>query len=176
MTTTNRIRFFIESIWINHPLLQAPHTSPEWVSVLQQDDHQIMDHQASITWRPPPSGLPSLHPDKWPSHIQPGMSEIRDRAKAAPVKSQKFRDTMFAGFRLKVPFSFARSSGKEISWTRRYDTLPVRKIWLFWAGRGTAKYRARNGNVPFEFVHGKNSVPLPSKAKKNLKRNFQFSG
>ena len=82
----------------------------------------------------------------------------------------------FAGFRLKVPFSFARSSGKAISWTRRYDTLTACKIWLFWAGTRTGKYRVRNGNVPFEYVREKNSVRLPSKAKNFLKRKFQFSG
>ena len=82
----------------------------------------------------------------------------------------------FAGFRLKVPFSFARSSGKPISWTRRYDTLTAREIWVFWAGTQTGKYRARNGNVPFEYVREKNSVPLPSKAKNFLQRKFQFSG
>ncbi len=46
----------------------------------------------------------------------------------------------FAGFHLKNPFMSVHSSGPAIFWTRRYDTLPVRKIWLFWAEQGTAKW------------------------------------
>jgi hypothetical protein len=47
---------------------------------------------------------------------QSGMSEIRDRAKTAPVKSQKFLDTGFPvsgkKFRL-VPLKLPVSSGQE---------------------------------------------------------------
>jgi hypothetical protein len=48
------------------------------------------------------------------------MSEIRDRAKTAPVESRKFRDTGFQvsgkKFRL-VSFKLPVSSGQERSWT-----------------------------------------------------------
>ncbi len=108
----------------------------------------------------------------------PNIRHERDwrQSQSRSGEISKISRHQFASIRLKVPFKSVHFSGKTLFWTRRYDTLTVRKIWLFWAERGTGKYRAKNGNVPFEFVHGKNSVPLPSKAKKNLKRNFQFSG
>ena len=94
------------------------------------------------------------------------MSEIRDRAKAAPVKSRKFRDSIFPAsgkkFRsvsLKPPVS----SAKERRWTEleRYIFLPFKDPI---EERNQPKQcRARNGNVPFKYVHEKNSVPLPLK-------------
>ena len=107
----------------------------------------------------------------WGRHERDSRQSPTRSGEVSKVSRQRF-----AGFRLKVPFSFARSSGKAISWTRRYDTLTAREIWLFWSGTRTGKYRARNGNVPFEYVRVKNSVRLPSKAKNFLKRKFQFSG
>jgi hypothetical protein len=107
----------------------------------------------------------------WVRHERDSRQSPSRSGEVSKVSRQRF-----AGFRLKVPFSFARSSGKAISWTRRYDTLTAREIWVFWSGTRTGKYRARNGNVPFEYVRVKNSVRLPSKAKIFLKRKFQFSG
>ena len=52
------------------------------------------------------------------TQVEAGMSEIRDRAKTAPVKSRTFRDTGFPvsgkKFRL-VPFKLPVSSGQERS-------------------------------------------------------------
>ena len=94
------------------------------------------------------------------------MSEIRDRAKAAPAKSRKFRDGIFPAsgkkFRsvsLKPPVS----SAKERRWTEleRYIFVPFKDPG---EERNKPKQcRARNGNVPFKNVQEKNSVPLPLK-------------
>ena len=107
------------------------------------------------------------------------MSEIQDGAKAAPAKSRNFWDGIFPASGKKfrsVSFKLPVSSAKERRWTelQRYIFLPFKDPG---EERNKPKQcRARNGNVPFKYVQGKNSVPLPFKAKKNLKRNCKFSG
>jgi hypothetical protein len=52
------------------------------------------------------------------TQVEAGMSEIRDRAKTAPVESQKFRDTGFPVSGKKfcfVLFKLPVSSGQERS-------------------------------------------------------------
>ncbi len=72
----------------------------------------------------------------------------------------------FSGFREKVPFSLVKAAdklrlGTTLNGTRAVHFLPLNDLG---GERIIPKQcRARNGNVPFKYVHEKNSVPLPFK-------------
>ncbi len=94
------------------------------------DDFKIWESgiETSFWWASNVSLTMSLrHEQDW-RQSQSGSDEI-----------SKVSRHRFAGFWLKVPFVSVHFSGPAIFWTKRCDTLRVRKIWLFQAGQGTAK-------------------------------------